>query len=102
MEKSGKKFCLTCYGMSSWLYYQFNYKTNIKCQVIGTSEHHVVMLDRGDGKGMVETRQEYRQLEEGYRWDGQGTNVLLPPPGGNNQSGGNTNSSNSNGGNRDG
>lgn len=103
MEKSGQKFCLTCYGMSSWLYFQFNYKTNIKCQVIGTSDHHVVMLDRGDGKGMVETREEYRQLEWGYRWDGQGTNVLLPAPGGNtSQSGGNTNRTNTNGGNRGG
>lgn len=100
MAGTGQKFCLTCYGMSSFLYYEFNYKANIKCQVIGTSDHHVVMLDRGDGKGFVETREEYRQLEKGYRWDGQGTTVLLPAPSGGTSSGGNTSPTNNNGGNR--
>ena len=104
MAGTGKKFCLTCYGMSAFLYYEFNYKAGIKCQVIGNSGHHVVMIDRGDGKGMVETREEYRQLDQGFRWKGdQVTTVLLPASaggGGNNTSGGNTNSSNVNGGNR--
>ena len=100
MAATGQKFCLSCYGMSAFLYYEFNYKAGIKCQVIGNSGHHVVMIDRGDGKGMVETREEYRQLDQGFRWDGQGTNVLLPAPSGGSTSGGNTASNNNNGGNR--
>lgn len=102
MVKTGKKFCLTCYGMSSWLYYQFNYKANIPCQVVGDSSHHVVMIDRGNG--FVETRDEYRKyLEEGYRWKGsQPTTVLLAAPSAATSSGGNTNNKNNNGGNGDG
>ena len=104
MADSGKKFCLTCYGMSAFLHYEFNQKAGIACQVVGNSQHHVVMLDRGDGKGFVETRQEYRQLEEGYRWmDSQDTTVLLPATAGgsnNTSSSGNTNKTNANGGNR--
>ena len=92
------KICLSCYGMSAWLYYQFNYKANIPCQVVGSSAHKVVMIDRG--QGMVETREEYRQLDEGFRWSDQGTNVLLPAPSGGTSSGGNTSSNNTNGGNR--
>ena len=42
--QAGKKFCLTCYGMSAWLYYQFNNKAKIPCRIIGNSEHHVVEL----------------------------------------------------------
>lgn len=100
MVQSGQKFCLTCYGMSAWLYYQFNYKANIPCQVVGNSGHHVVMVDRGNG--MVETVEEYRQLERGYRWSDQGTNVLLPAPSGGTSSGGNTSNNNSNSGNNGG
>lgn len=102
MVKTGKKFCLTCYGMSSWLYYQFNYKANIPCQIVGDSSHHVVMIDRGNG--FVETRDEYRKyLEEGYRWkSSQPTTVLLAAPSSTTSSGGNTNKTNNNGGNGDG
>lgn len=102
MVKTGKKFCLTCYGMSSWLYYQFNYKANIPCQVVGDSSHHVVMIDRGNG--FVETRDEYRKyLEEGYRWkSSQPTTVLLAAPSAATSSGGNTNKTNNNGGNGNG
>lgn len=102
MVKTGKKFCLTCYGMSSWLYYQFNYKANIPCQVVGDSSHHVVMIDRGSG--FVETRNEYsKYLEEGYRWkSSQPTTVLLAAPSAATSSGGNTNNKNNNGGNGDG
>ena len=65
----------------------------------------VVMIDRGDGKGMVETRQEYRQLDQGFRWKtNQPTTVLLPATAGGSNNGtsssGNTQSSNANGGNR--
>ena len=108
MEKSGQKFCLTCYGMSAFLHYEFNQKAGIACQVVGDSSHHVVMIDRGDGKGFVETRQEYRQLDQGFRWkEDQTTTVLLPASigssnGGSNTSGGNTNQNNVNGGNRGG
>lgn len=97
-EKAGTpKICLSCYGMSAWLYYQFNYKANIPCQVVGNSGHKVVMIDRGNG--MVETREEYRKLDQGFRWSDQGTNVLLAAPSGNTSSGGNTNKTNNNGGN---
>lgn len=97
-EKAGTpKICLSCYGMSAWLYYQFNYKANIPCQVVGSSAHKVVMIDRGNG--MVETREEYRKLDQGFRWSDQGTNVLLAAPSGNTSSGGNTNKTNNNGGN---
>ena len=66
------------------------------------------MIDRGDGKGFVETRQEYKQLDQGFRWKtDQTTTVLLPASigssnGGSNTSGGNTNQNNVNGGNRGG
>lgn len=105
MAGSGQKFCLTCYGMSAFLHYEFNQKAGIACQVVGDSSHHVVMIDRGDGKGMVETRQEYRQLDQGFRWkSNQPTTVLLPATAGGGNSGtsssGNTQSSNANGGNR--
>lgn len=99
-ESSGvEKLCLSCYGMSAWLYYQFNNKTSIKCQVVGDSTHHVVMVDRGEG--MVETRDEYQQLDKGFRWkSSQNTNVLLAAPGGSSStSGGNTASNNTNSGN---
>lgn len=91
------KICLSCYGMSAWLYYQFNYKANIPCQVVGNSGHHVVMIDRGNG--MVSTEQEYRQLDKGFRWSDQGTGVLLAAPSNTTSSGGNTSNNNANGGN---
>lgn len=93
--KEGKKFCLTCYGMSAFLHYEFNQKAGIACQVVGNSDHHVVMLDRGDGKGFVETREEYRKhCDKGFRWDTDTpTTVLLPATVG---SKGKTNSSSSN------
>ena len=56
------------------------------------------MIDRG--QGMVETREEYKKLDKGFRWSNQGTNVLLPAPSGNSSSGGNTSNNNSNSGNR--
>ena len=91
MVKTGKKFCLTCYGMSSWLYYQFNYKAGIPCQVVGNDQHHVIMLDRGNG--MQSTMQDYRDhnLERGYRWrEDQDTTVLLAAPNNVSSVGGNT------------
>ena len=91
MAPTGKKFCLTCYGMSAWLYFQFNYKAGIPCQVVGNSEHHVVMLDRGNG--MQSTQQDYRDhnLAHGYRWrESQDTTVLLPAPNNVSATGGNT------------
>lgn len=91
------KICLSCYGMSAWLYYQFNYKANIPCQVVGNSGHHVVMIDRG--QGMVTTESEYRQLDQGFRWSDQGTSVLLAAPNGSTSSGGNTSNTNNNSGN---
>ncbi len=104
MDKTGEKFCLTCYGMSAFLHYEFNQKAGIACQVVGDSGHHVVMIDRGDGKGFVETREEYRQLDQGFRWqENQNTTVLLPASvgsSGSNTSGGNTSKNNVNGGNR--
>ena len=83
------KICLSCYGMSAWLYYQFNYKANIPCQVVGNSGHKVVMIDRGNG--FVKTENEYRQLDKGFRWSDQGTNVLLAAPNNTSSVGGNTN-----------
>lgn len=98
-EKEGTtKICFSCYGMSAWLYYQFNYKANIPCQVVGDNSHKVVMIDRGNG--MVSTKEEYKKLDEGFRWrSDQNTNVLLPAPNNTTSSGGNTNNTNNNGGN---
>lgn len=81
--------------MSAFLHYEFNQKAGIACQVVGNSHHHVVMLDRGDGKGFVETREEYRKhCDQGFRWDTDTpTTVLLPATVG---SKGKTNSSSSN------
>lgn len=91
MAPTGKKFCLTCYGMSAWLYFQFNYKAGIPCQVVGNDQHHVIMLDRGNG--MQSTMQDYRDhnIEHGYRWrSDQDTTVLLPAPNNVSAVGGNT------------
>ena len=66
--KAGKKFCLTCYGMSAWLYYQFNYKANIPCRIIGNSEHHVVELFKNNA--WYKPTSEYsKYCEEGYRYN---------------------------------
>ena len=88
--------------MSAYLYYCFNNRANIPCQVVGDSGHHVVMIDRGSG--FVETRDEYRKynFEYNFKWrSNQNTTVLLPAPSGKSStSSGNTNSRNTNGGNR--
>lgn len=80
--KAGEKFCLTCYGMSSWLYYQFNNKASIPCRVIGNSEHHVVELYKNNS--WYKPIKEYSTyLEEGYRYNGfckGNAPVLLEPP----------------------
>ena len=99
--KLGQSDCYAdCYGMSAYLYYRFNNEANIPCQVVGDSGHHVVMLDRGNG--FEETREEYRDLEQLFRWrTSQNTSVLLPAPNtAGSTSSGNTDSSNTNGGNR--
>ena len=92
MVKSGKKFCLTCYGMSSWLYYQFNNKAKIPCRVIGNSEHHVVEIFKNNA--WYKPIQEYRQLEEGYRYNDfckGNAPVVLDAPNSTPSVGGNTN-----------
>lgn len=67
-EKEGKtKIGLSCYGMSSWLYFQFNYKANIPCHVIGNSGHHVVEIYKNNQ--WYKPIEEYRQLDEGFRYD---------------------------------
>ena len=91
-EKAGvKKIGLSCYGMSSWLYYQFNNKANIPCRVIGNSSHHVVELYTNNS--WYKPIQEYRQLDEGFRYDefckGNAPVVLDAP---NSPAGNNTNS----------
>ncbi len=68
MVKAGKKFCLTCYGMSAWLYYQFNNKANIPCRVIGNSEHHVVELFKNN-QWYKPTKEYSKYCEEGYRYN---------------------------------
>ena len=92
MVKSGKKFCLTCYGMSSWLYYQFNYKANIPCRVIGNSEHHVVEIFKNNS--WYKPINEYRKyLEEGYHYNDYckgNAAVVLDAPNNSIPSGGNT------------
>jgi len=66
--QAGKKFCLTCYGMSAWLYYQFNYKANIPCRVIGNSGHHVVELFKNNA-WYKPTKEYSKYCEEGYRYN---------------------------------
>ena len=61
------KICLSCYGMSAWLYYQFNYKANIPCHVIFTAGHKVVELYK-DNK-WYKPIEEYRQIDRGLRYD---------------------------------
>ena len=68
MVKAGKKFCLTCYGMSSWLYYQFNNKAGIPCRVIGNDEHHVVELYKNNS--WYKPTDEYsKYCAHGYRYN---------------------------------
>lgn len=90
--KAGKKFCLTCYGMSSWLYYQFNNKAGIPCRVIGNSEHHVVELYKNN-QWYKPTKEYSKYCEEGYRYNDYlrtASPVVLDAP--NSPGGNNTNS----------
>ena len=66
--QAGKKFCLTCYGMSAWLYYQFNNKAKIPCRIIGNSEHHVVELYKNN-QWYKPTDEYSKYCEEGYRYN---------------------------------
>lgn len=88
-EKAGiKKICLSCYGMSSWLYYQFNNKANIPARVIGNDSHHVIELYKNNA--WYKPVQEYRQLDYWFHYDdfcqGNAPVLLDAPnsPGGNN------------------
>lgn len=90
--KAGKKFCLTCYGMSSWLYYQFNNKAGIPCRVIGNSEHHVVELYKNN-QWYKPTKEYSKYCEEGYHYNDYlrtASPVVLDAP--NSPGGNNTNS----------
>lgn len=88
MTQENKKFCLTCYGMSAWLHYQFNNKANIPCRVIGDGDHHVVEIYKNNS--WYKPIDEYRKYtEEGYHYNGfcrGNAPVLLdatnPPAGG--------------------
>lgn len=66
--QAGKKFCLTCYGMSAWLYYQFNNKAKIPCRIIGNSEHHVVELYKNN-QWYKPTDEYSKYCEWGYRYN---------------------------------
>lgn len=79
-SENRQRICLSCYGMSSWLYYQFNYKANIPCRVVGDSSHHVVTLFKNNA--WYEPRNEYKQyLENGYHYKSdQNTTTLLEAP----------------------
>ena len=89
-EKAGtKRICLSCYGMSSWLYFQFNNKANIPARVIGNDSHHVIELYKNNA--WYKPVQEYRQLDYWFHYDDfcQGNApVLLDAP--NSPAGGNT------------
>lgn len=89
-----------CYGMSAYLYYRFNNQANIPCRVVGDTSHHVVMLYKNNQ--WQETRDEYRALEQLFRWKtDQVTTVLLDAPNSpGSTSSGNTDPTNTNGGNR--
>lgn len=89
-----------CYGMSAYLYYRFNNQANIPCRVVGDTSHHVVMLYKNNQ--WQETRDEYRALEQLFRWKTeQVTTVLLDAPNSpGSTSSGNTDPTNTNGGNR--
>lgn len=88
-EKAGtKRICFSCYGMSSWLYYQFNNKANIPCRVIGNSEHHVVEIYKNNA--WYKPIDEYHQLDYWFRYNefckGNAPVLLEPknPPSGSN------------------
>ena len=66
--QAGKKFCFSCYGMSSWLYYQFNYKANIPCRIIGGSDHHVVELFKNN-EWYKPIKEYSKYCEEGYHYN---------------------------------
>ena len=68
MVQAGKKFCLTCYGMSAWLYYQFNNKAGIPCRIIGNDDHHVVELFKNNA-WYKPTKEYSKYCEEGYRYN---------------------------------
>ena len=89
-----------CYGMSAYLYYRFNNQANIPCRVVGDTSHHVVMLYKNNQ--WQETRDEYRALDQLFRWKtDQVTTVLLDAPNSpGSTSSGNTDPTNTNGGNR--
>lgn len=89
-----------CYGMSAYLYYRFNNQANIPCRVVGDASHHVVMLYKNNQ--WQETRDEYRALDQLFRWKtDQVTTVLLDAPNSpGSTSSGNTDPTNTNGGNR--
>ena len=86
--------------MSAYLYYRFNNQANIPCRVVGDTSHHVVMLYKNNQ--WQETRDEYRALEQLFRWKTeQVTTVLLDAPNSpGSTSSGNTDPTNTNGGNR--
>ena len=78
------KICLSCYGMSAWLYYYFNYKANIPCRVIFGGGHKVVELYKNNA--WYKPIEEYRQLDEGFRYNDEcksaNCEVTLEAPGG--------------------
>jgi len=96
--QAGKKFCLTCYGMSAWLYYQFNYKANIPCRIIGNSDHHVVELFKNNA--WYKPISEYsKYCEKGYRYNDYlktASPIVLDAPGNTGSIGGNTTNSGAN------
>ena len=90
--KQGKEVHFDCFGMSAYLYYRFNYEAHIPCQVVGDSNHKVVMLNRGNG--FVSTADEYRKynLDHDFKWrESQNTALLLAAPSNMGSVGGNTN-----------
>ena len=103
--QAGKRFCLTCYGMSAWLYYQFNNKANIPCRIIGNSEHHVVELYKNNA--WYKPTSEYsKYCEEGYRYNEYlktASPIVLdapnPPSGSSSNANTSGNTANQNGGN---
>ena len=78
------KICLSCYGMSAWLYYYFNNNAKIPCRVIFGGGHKVVELFKNNK--WYKPIEEYHQLDEGFRYNdackGSNVEVTLQPPGG--------------------
>lgn len=83
-EANTPKICLSCYGMSAWLYYYFNNQANIPCRVIFGGGHKVVELYK-DNK-WYKPIDEYRKLDEGFRYNdackSDNVEITLQPPGG--------------------